>query len=293
MADFTAENENIHEEDVWLAITTYEEKLEVNPVDCEALQVLASSYGQIGDHTKAKEYFLRLANIVITEQNSITAAVILSDLKNYAEGDETLNDIVAQIDELAQKADEQMVGAKKSALELKAESITFSLASEMAFAWKLVESGDLSQEEYAGVINDLTEMSNQSDGLPISLLHVLETRNIGDLGSYMGKLADTCGTPIIALDSFEATTESVLALPMKFVIARCALVFDFIGGEALVAILNPYDMDIRDEVKFFLGGVNCHFFITSASQFDRRVERMHEIIAELEEAEREREAAVE
>ncbi len=227
-------------------------------------------------------------NVALLEKNGAIAAEILNELKLYAEDDPGLNEILLRVDMLAETAGDQVsslsTGKQKTSLELKAESATFSLASEMTFAWKLVESGDLSQEEYAGVINDLTEMSAQADDLTISLLHVLESRNIGDVEKYMGGLAEKCGTPIISLDNFEITLETVLALSINFVVARGAMVFDYVGSEALVVILNPYDSDIRNEVKELLSDKECHFFVTQPSQFDRRVEKMREIIKDREDS---------
>lgn len=277
----------IREEDVWNSISAFEEVLERIPNDYKALHSLSVAYGQIGDHTKAKEYTLRLVDFVILEQNGAIAAEIINDLKLYAEDDPLLNDLLLQIDILGKAAGdaESKLGTKKqkTQLELKAESATFNLASEMTFAWKLVEAGDLSQVEYAGVINDLTEMSAQSDDLTISLLHVLESRNIGDMEKSMGRLIEACGTPVISLDNFEITLDSILALPINFVVARGAMVFDFVESEPLVVILNPYDPDICSEVTELLGGKMCHFFITQPSQFDRRVERAREIIKDREE----------
>ena len=282
------EEAQVEEEDVWSSISSYEELLERTPNDYNALHSLSIAYGQIGDHTKAKEYIFRLANIVLLEKDGAVAAEILNDLKPYVEDDPTLNDIILQIDLLGQMAGDQVsslnTAKQKASLELKAESATFSLASEMTFAWKLVEAGDLSQDEYARVINDLTEMSAQADGLTISLLHVLESRNIGDVEKYMMGLSDKCGTPIISLDNFEITLESALALSIDFVVARGAMVFDYVGSEPLVVILNPYDPDVCSEVRELLGGRTCHFFITQPSQFDLRVERVREIIKDREES---------
>ena len=276
------------EEDVWNSIPEHEATLEETPNDQEALYALSDAYSQIGDHTKAKEYVLRLATIAVDNQSGALAVKIIDKLKSYAEDDPAINDIMLQVDLLGQlgavEESSEPTATEKSALELKAEAATFSLASEMTFAWKLMESGDLTQDEYAGVINDLTEMSSQADGLTISLLHVLESRNMGDPGTYMGGLVEKCGTPIISLDSFEATTDTALALPINFVIMRGAIVFDYAGTEALVVLLNPYDPDVREETKEFLGGKTCHFFVTQASQFDRRVSRITEILKDREEA---------
>ncbi len=287
MEEFVEDDKaQIQEEDVWSSISSNEEVLERVPNDHKALHSLFVAYGQIGDHTKAKEYIVRLADVALLENSGVVAIDVINELRSYAEDDPSLNEILLQIDLLSQtavaKGASLSSGKKKASIELKAESATFSLASEMTFAWKLVESGDLSQAEYAGVINDLTEMSGQSDGLTISLLHVLESRNIGDIDKYMGSFVEKCGTPIISLDNFEVTLESVFVFPINFVVARGVIVFDFIGSEVLVAVLNPYDLDVRSEVTELLHGKTCHFFVTKPSQFDRRVEKIREIIRDRE-----------
>ncbi len=49
------------------------------------------------------------------------------------------------------------------------------------------------------------------------------------------------------------------------------------GTDALVVVLNPYDTEVRKEVKA-LTGKDCHFYIAVASQFDRRIERLDDVM---------------
>ena len=48
------------EAEVWSAISAFEQILEAIPNDRASLEALSNTYEQIGDHTKAKEYMLRL-----------------------------------------------------------------------------------------------------------------------------------------------------------------------------------------------------------------------------------------
>ena len=48
---------------------------------------------------------------------------------------------------------------------------------------------------------------------------------------------------------------------------RGAIVFELMGRDALVAILNPYDTELRKDVES-ITGKKCHFYMVSAESYD-------------------------
>ena len=48
---------------------------------------------------------------------------------------------------------------------------------------------------------------------------------------------------------------------------RGAIVFELMGRDALVAILNPYDAELRKEVES-ITGKECHFYMVAAESYD-------------------------
>jgi hypothetical protein len=138
-----------------------------------------------------------------------------------------------------------------------------------------MESGELTQDEYASVVQDLTELSSQASSTTVSVLHVLEGRGAKNLERIMAYLARHCGTPVIALDNFEVNLDAAVLLPEDFVVSRGAIIFDLLGADALAAVLNPFDQALRRDVET-VAKRKCHFYVTLASQFDKHVERMRE-----------------
>ena len=278
------------EEDVWSVISTYEDVLESTPQDQQALGRLSTAYGEIGDHVRAKEYMVRLAGIVLAEADGQAAARIKDSLNAFAADDAELKEIALQIEAIGALSGEMDVPPEAASASARvggpspvpeAPDVTFNLASEMSFAWGLMEAGDLDQDEYAGIVHDLTEMSGQGTELTVSVLHVLESRGLNNLDEILGHIAEKSGTPIISIANFEPTLDAMLALPLNFMVRRGVVVFDFIGTDALVGLLNPCDPDVKDEVQALLKR-NCHYYLVQAGGFDHWVERTRETIQDRE-----------
>lgn len=270
------------EEATWNAISSFEQILEALPGDRTSLETLSKAYGQIGDHVRAKDYLVRLAEVLLSEADYVAAAGLVETLAAYKDYDTS---IAALIERIAEHGDRQAQEAGGSAPTTDAHRTasaplsTFSLAAEMSMAWNLMEAGELTQEQYALVVQDLTGMSGQRGGGTVSTLHAIEAHGDMDLERIMGFLARECGTPIISLDNFELNTDAMRLLPRPFMTERGAIVFELLGPDALVAILNPYDSELRKDVKTLLAK-EAHFFIVPASQFDRRIVRMDDSTAD-------------
>jgi hypothetical protein len=78
---------------------------------------------------------------------------------------------------------------------------------------------------------------------------------------------------------FASRPELVPLLPEAFIEQRGALVFDLLGKECLVAVLNPFSAALRQEVERRLGAA-CHYYLVRASDFDAAAERLREMAEE-------------
>jgi hypothetical protein len=117
------------------------------------------------------------------------------------------------------------------------------------------------------------------------VLHALEFRSSKNLDKIMAFVAKDCGTPVITLSSFASTLEAMILLPLDFMIRRGVIVFEFIGNEALVAIMNPYNKALRAELAATIGRP-CHFFVALPSDFDQAIVRMRTQLEEKSAAEK-------
>lgn len=268
------------EAEIWSAITAFEQILEVLPNDRASLEALAHAYEQMGDHTKAKEYFVRLANVLLEEGDQDAAGTLLDKLRTYAEEDENADALVKRINSLLQKkisapasAVSAESGQQKVIVEEKKAGVVFNISEELALAWSLLEANQLTQDEYASIVQDLSEMSAKEVVSTVSVLHVLETRAFKNLEKIIAYISRKYGTPYVSLSAFELRQESVSVLPIDFVIRCGALVFDFIGKDALAVIMNPANKQLRKEIES-RAERKCHFYITLASEFDKAIEKI-------------------
>jgi len=272
------------EEDVWGAISAFEQILEAMPYDRASLETLSSAYEQIGDHTRAKEYLIRLGRVLLQEGDHATAASLLDKLAVYSEQDQQVAELISEITGTVgsgtgdEKPAPPGAGPKTAA---PAPVSGFSIANEMSLAWALMEAGELTQDEYAGIVQNLTEVSGHGADRPLSVLHVLESSAAPNLEQIVSYLAKEYSTPIVLLDNFEFNADAATLLPRDFMVKRCAMVFEFLGSDALVVVLNPSDTELREDVKR-LTARSCHFYVTLASQFDRAIERLDEVLEDRE-----------
>ena len=264
------------EQEVWVAIAAFEQILEAMPGDISSLETLAHAYEQIGDHARAKDYLIRLGDALLREGDHNSARQLLEKLGPYAKDDPRARDLVSRIE----KADAPRQGARAAAsgsvaapMRDKRLRAGFNIQDELSFAWSLLEAKELSQEDYAGVVHDLTEMSTSDSATTISVLHTLEFRAAKNLERIMNFASRQCASPVVALGSFGYSVEAMTLVPMDFMVRRGVMCFGFIGLEALVVIMNPHNKALRAEVELMTGR-RCHFFLTLPSEFDAALTRV-------------------
>lgn len=273
------------EEEVWVAISAFEQILEAMPNDRASLEALSHAYGQIGDHVREREYIIRLGNVLANEGDQEASQLLAARLEPYLRDDPRAEGLATRLRDVAAggvrlKADAGGVAAQSgSAQDARTARSRFSMADELSFAWNLLQANQLSQDEYASVVHDLTEMSASDAADTISVFHALAFRASKNLERSMGFVVQDCGSPIINLASFGFPMEAMVMLPIDFMVRRGVLVFDFIGQDALVAIMNPYNLQLRSDVES-LTGRKCHFFICLPSDFDQAVSRIRALLAE-------------
>ena len=276
-ADKTDGPQRDAEAEIWNAIAAFEKILEAIPDDRSSLETLSHAYEHIGDQSKTLEYLLRLGDVIVRECDTESAGYLREKLEAFGSSDEEVLRVCSSLMQLQSEADKAtpVVEVASPSAVVGQSAPAFRVADELAFAWRLFEAGELTQEEYAGVAQDLSEMSTAGHLSTVSVLHVLENRAYSGMERLMGGLARDAGTPIVSLQSFEIPSNVQSLLPLEFVVRRGVLVFDLIADDALVVVMNPYDKALREHVAAQLGRM-CHFFITSPLAFDDAVTRIRE-----------------
>jgi hypothetical protein len=265
--------------EVWNAISVFEQILEAMPDDQASLEALSHAYEQVGDHTRAKEFEIRLARRLISQGDSKAAQALLERIRLYVAEDPSLNELVAEIEAMtAQAASVQAARSEKRLA--RADSRTQSgVAEELTLAWNLLQHGELSQEEYAGIVQDLTELSANSKGRTVSVLHVLQARGFKGIERIIVAISKEYNAPIISVLGFDLRDEVLRALPVDLMVRCGAMVFEFVGKDALVALMNPADIRLRKDLEEILART-CHFYMTLPSEFDTAMEKARSLKSE-------------
>jgi tetratricopeptide (TPR) repeat protein len=294
------------DEEVWNAILACEQILEAMPNDRHSLRTLSNAYEQVGDLVKAKEYMLRLGEVVLSEQDETAAVDMQKRLAKYSD-DEKAQELLAALnvlkpwDSAADTPEEDVAvhdldgaaptpaksGAKaKTSAPTKGSAKTgkttgqrveISLTEEIALAWSLHEAGVFDEEEYSSVVDDLTRLSGGDTELTISVFHVLQDRQSPNLESALTSASAAYGTPIIALSNFAIARETAELLPMDYMIRRGVVPYERMGNRVLVAVMNPLDKQLRQEVDQKLGR-DCFYYLVSPVEFDAALSRMKETL---------------
>lgn len=278
------------ESEVWSAIAAFEQILEAIPNDRTSLETLSHAYEQIGDLTRAKDYAVRLAGVILDEADLKEAQALLPRLETYAEGDPAATKVLQRLrafvsssisppagktrpEEKEKEKKEARAATAPAAAPAAVGRSSFNIASELPLAWNLLKANELTQEEYSSVVQDLTELSATDAAVTVSVLHVLHDRAFKNLSRVLTTLAKECSTPIISISNFELQPDAFSLLPVDFMIKRGVIVFDFFGDSALVVILNPYDEELRTEVER-IAGRKCFFYLTPPAEFDAAVSKI-------------------
>jgi hypothetical protein len=143
------------------------------------------------------------------------------------------------------------------------------IESEMALAWELFQDEILSQEEYSNLLHDLTELSSREGSVPVSALHILQDRNFSRFDRLMTHLCWKKRVPVMALSRYEEREELREVLPLDFISHHGALPFAQVGGDLMLAVLNPHPDLMRRAEE--LSGKRCHPYLVTPQEYDQRL----------------------
>jgi len=270
MADANQRGVGDSESEVWQAISAFEQILEVMPDDRSSLETLSHAYEHVGDRARALDYLLRLAAVVVSERDAEMASHVQERLAEYGEADEQVRSLNEQLQALQPNGvidGADVPAAREPNTSDENAPSMFRVTDELGFAWKLLEANEISQEDYAALAHDLAELSTDPHLTTVSVLHVLENKAYSGIERVMGYASRETKTPLVSVQSFEVPKEMSQLLPVDFMIRHGVVIFGTILDELLVAIMNPYNSRLREDVATRTGRA-CHFFMTPPGEFD-------------------------
>lgn len=267
-------SEDSSEAELKSAVSAFEQILEVEPNDRLALETLGTAHTRLGDPDKAASYLLRLAEVV-TNENDAKGAVDLIRILRTLPPSEVITGTVKKLQALAGKTGR---GDTKRATAQRSHDIT----REISLAWDLLQAEQISQEDYAGIVHNLSENSAKAAQIdvPITVLHALQDRQHRGLEKVIAYLGRTSGKPVIPVQQFEITQELLVMLPIEYMSQRGAILFEKMGQDLLVAVLNPFDTELQQDIREETGR-RCHFYVTGPAQYDAALINIRKSLAML------------
>ena len=261
------------------AIAFFENMLQTMPDDRTSLEFLSVAYEKTGQLVKRRDCLVRLADTLLQEKDYDNAQVIAGYLSAFTDypparvAVERVADVVqGQILESQFRRDVQGAGTgaaedsgqpaihdfQDSGLDVNALSRTASTA-EMDLVWMWKEREFLPKELCMDVLHILTERPVTDMPLLISALALLDEQHPELTEQVMEAMQRASEIPPIPLELFEVTPAAASSLASVFVHVRGVLPFALLGGEALVAVLNPLNPALLEETVARIGRP-CHFF---------------------------------
>ncbi|MBM4164645.1 MAG: hypothetical protein FJ222_09440 [Lentisphaerae bacterium] len=254
--------------------------LEHMPDDRKSLEVLAAAYPRPDDGPQTTNSLFRLAEVLIRAQDRAAAAGMLAELEALRQVapeavqaasrlEQFLNVAPAAAAPVAQTA--PPVGSVPLSLAIDATRRRAVLADEMDLLWDLKQQGLVTEALYAGVVRDLTELTSSDSITTISALHGLSFRGFAGLDALLVQIGARASVPVIALVGFDLQPGVFGALPLDYLTFQGVIPFERLGGEILVAVLNPVSARLRNELSAALG-CPCHYFLIPPADFDIALE---------------------
>ncbi len=253
-------------EELQQTATMLEQILEVMPDDLFTLRALYETSLKLELPEKALNCLKRLDDGARASQNAEMIAFVLNQYASIVGEIPELQKRIVRLQELqlvtnlmSDEVPERPSAMHKSGIE-----------SEMALAWELFQDEQLSQEEYSNVLHDLAEMSSREVSVPVTVLHILHDRNFSRFERLLTYLCQKSGVPIMALNQFEEREELREILPLEFITHHGIMPFAEVGGDLLLAVLNPFDKELLRRAGEISGRCG-HAYLVTPQEYDQRL----------------------
>ena len=273
------------------AVSFFEQMLQTMPEDRVSLEVLSQAYEQAGETAKACDLLARLARVIERDHDEEAAKVLAQRLALHA-GNALADHALTQLTHFLSAAhaitstipEKPGVEATKTSIAENALRLINGpaerraiVSQELDFAWLLHEQGLLSEDQYASVVNDITDLSASATPLPVSVLHLYHDRQLPNIDRVITFAAEKSGVPLLPLTSFEPQAAAYELLPLDYMVIKGVIPFELMSHDLLVATLNPLnEMLLRELEK--LTGRHCHLYFVQPSEFDTTLEKIRKLL---------------
>ncbi|MBL7115893.1 MAG: hypothetical protein ISS35_09015 [Kiritimatiellae bacterium] len=225
------------------------------------VEAIIKQHEQEGAPELGWDAHIRLAEIVVGQEDGMTAAALLPQLVLSGMQHNALHDRVTALKHLISQSD---IAGKGRDLT---DRFSMSTDQESYILMRLLAGGAIGEGEYLVLLDELAEEIRRDDGRKASLMHILDQRDFREFPKLLLFISRDSQTPIAPLARLRPNGEAFKLLPMEFMIRRRVCAFDMMEGELFVAMLNPYSRKLRNRVQDKVT-CNCKFFVAFPGEMD-------------------------
>jgi hypothetical protein len=254
------------------AIAFFEQMLQTMPEDRTSLEFLSVAYEQTGQLEKHRDCLIRLADCLLHEkdyENAQTIAVRLSQFSDYGPARAAVDRVTECVQKVSFKAAAVAAAnvAQPAAGQTDRPDAAIGVhslsraasAAEIELVWYWKEHNFLAKEICMDILHILTDNQVTDHPLLISALALLDDQHPELTDLVMQEMQKASDVPPIPLELFDIQPAASAMLPAAFIQVRGVLPFAVFGNELLVAVLNPMNKALREEVEARTR-CPCHFF---------------------------------
>ena len=271
-------------------IAYFEKMLQLMPDDRTTLEFLCVAYEQIGEKEKQRKALCSLAGVLIKEKDLESADRIAERLAEYHTPDAqaaVLRVRAAHAQTTPRPSPAQAAAAAEPATALASPSETPAAAAAPSrdayvhIALKaqgelinLLAQRHVIDEGFVPTLRQrLAELAEAPGCFLISALAILEKENTAIAENVAAYLADTAGTPPIPLEAFDLQGEFPRMLPELMVRIRGVMPFAKLGDTLLVAVLDPLDATLKQEIEAALNQP-CRFYLAHPRTMEEILDKL-------------------
>ena len=253
-------------------VAYFEQMLQLMPEDRVTLEFLVVAYEQLDRHEAAQKALVSLTKILIKERDNAALEGLLPRLEesDYPEAKALslkVKTLIAPAPDLTPEVPKEMTE------EEMIESISaMAVKSELALVDELVDGKMVSEEDAKHLKAQIEATPTAGQMFLVSALQILEKENPTALERCIAYLADRHATPPVPLSAFEPPKGVVSAFPALAMRIHGAVPFASIGKEALVAVLNPADEQLRAELSAVMP---CRFYMAMPSAVEAALGKLY------------------
>lgn len=255
------------------AIRILEDKLGEIEDPVGVLITLFDMYTEIDDLSDAGNCLVEAARRVAEGEHLQLCFFLYNNLELFAQ---LSPDAQAAYEALANLISESEEDLGANTLHLDQRRIyQHDLIPELLLAQHLMRARKISDAEYKIILHDLCWYTTFAPSSPRTLAYVLDDRVLPHRDSALEFLAHDSGVPFIDMSLIEPDPKALELLPADFMRVRAACAYGFVAGEPLIAVLNPFNLQLRDDVSMQID-LPCHYTFTSAEGYQRILDLLQE-----------------